>query len=186
MPLGAPGSSSPPPSSPPVVPKRTRIVDAYGRFGGEHEALLPGVGEDLDSLESWRTTTTSLNTNTNRLYNPQLGNPHEPTTTTTSIRYRTHGVPEYSVRSFFRHLNFAVPSRWDVVEITADGGAQAMLSYRHIGETLRDFVLPPTGPGLRRVQFTRPARRRFFLFLTEPDTSVASSGQENGRKSLVS
>ena len=148
------------PHSPIIVQKRTRILDAYGNFG-EHEPLIPG--QDPDSFESWRTSTT-----TSAL---PAGILHPPEPVTTGIRYK-NGVPEYSVRSFFRHLNFAFPSRWDVVEITASG-AEAMLSYRHIGETLRD--LPPTGPGLRRLQFSRPPRRRFFLFLTEPDTSVASA-----------
>ena len=68
-------------------------------------------------------------------------------------------------------MNFAVPSRWDVVEITA-GGAEAMLSYRHIGEL---YDLPATTTGKRRVQCGRPLRRRIFLLLTEPDTSVASA-----------
>eukprot|EP00977_Amphora_coffeiformis_P016962 scaffold5383_cov222-Amphora_coffeaeformis.AAC.3 len=143
----------------PVIKKKTRILDAYGNFG-EHEPLIPG---ESPSLDSWRTTTSSR-------FPRQSGGQHPTDPTSTGIRY-VDGIPEYSVRSFFRHLNFAVPSRWDVVEITADG-AEAMLSYRHIGEL---YDLPPTSPGKRRVQCGRPLRRRFFLFLTEPDTSVASA-----------
>ena len=158
--------------------KKTRIVlNAYGSYGEESEPLVPG--EDVPpppDLDSWRTSSNSSQ------YLPRHHNQyqyHATSSTTdppssTGIRYR-NGLPEYSVRSFFRHLNFAVPSRWDVVEIT-DTGVESMLSYRHIGELLQQHRdLPVSAPGLRRLQLGRPSRRRFFLFLTEPDTSVASA-----------
>ena len=138
--------------TPVAVQKKTRILDAYGNFGKETQPLIPG---EATSLDSWRTTSESRF--------------HEEARST-GVRYR-NGVPEYSVRSFFRHLNYVVPSRWDVVEITSTG-AEAMLSYRHIGEVMD---LPPTSPGMQRLQFGRPLRRRLFLLLTEPDTSVASA-----------
>jgi hypothetical protein len=140
--------------------KQTRLLDAYGNFG-EHEPLvLPNdpdrsaVG-DLPQLDSLHAS---------------YGAARNRETTATGVTY--HGnVPDHSVRSFFRHLNFVIPSRFDVVEITASG-TETMLSYRHIGEA-RD--LPPSAPGMRRLQFRRSARRRMFLFLTEPETSKASA-----------
>lgn len=152
--------------------KQTRVLDAYGQFG-ENEPLIPGEKTPFDS---WRLTNSSGRIqagNPNKRNNKHKNNnaPASDSAWSTGIRYKNNGVPEYSVRSFFRHLNFAVPSRWDVVEVTATG-TEVMLSYRHIGEL---YDLPPTAPNMRRLQFGRPLRRRIFLFLTEPDTSVASA-----------
>lgn len=159
--METPGSSSSPSAE-----KKTRILDVYGNFG-EHQPLIPGEAHPFDS---WRTGSGSGGGGTHPADNDS------EVAKSTGIRYGKNGVPEYSVRSFFTHLNHVVPSKWDVVEISEGPNgifrSEAMLSYRHIGEVP---TLHASRPGLRRLQFGRPLRRRIFLFLTEPDTSVASA-----------
>ena len=144
--------------------------DRWCLFSSERKSLL---GNDSESSKHTKQS--------------HYGDPDDKMTTSSTIdrshrrRYSGTGyaVTDDTVQSLFqRMLHNIIPSAWDVVEMDDAGRSSAMLHPRTIGDMMmKDESSPPTTTtaGMQRMEFPRSWRRRLFLILTEPDTSLTSA-----------